>query len=190
MTHEENKMNQDTQDISEENSAEDIKEEDVDEESTDEQSSELAEVEELKTENSELSDRVLRLQAEIQNLQRRNTKNREELLRFRSQDLAKDVIPSIDNLERALQIEVEDEAGLNLKKGLEMVLNSLLQALANNHVEIIDPKGELFDPNYHEAYTQLPAQDGQTSGEVAKVFEKGYKLHDRVLRAAKVAVVQ
>lgn len=190
MTHEENKVNQDTQDISEEKTAEDYSEEVVDEKQPDEQSTELAEYEELKSENSELSDRILRLQAEIQNLQRRNTKNREELLRYRSQDLAKDVIPSIDNLERALQIEVEDEAGLNLKKGLEMVLNSLLQALANNHVEVIDPKGEPFDPNYHEAYTQLSAQEGQESGEVAEVFEKGYKLHDRVLRAAKVAVVQ
>jgi molecular chaperone GrpE len=95
----------------------------------------------------------------------------------------------LDNLERALAIEVEDEAGKNLKKGIEMVVESLNQALKAEGIEIIDPLGEPFDPNMHEAYTQVPADNDQESGTVAQVFEKGYKLHERVLRAAKVAVV-
>lgn len=159
-------------------------------ESEAQESADNSELDALKSENEALSDQVLRLQAEIQNLQRRNTRNREELLKFRSQDLAKSIIPSIDNLERALQIEVEDEAGIKFKEGVQMVLSGLVQGLSQNNVEVIDPKGEAFDPNFHEAYTQLPAQEGQSSGQVAEVFEKGYKLHDRVLRAAKVAVVQ
>lgn len=193
LSKEEMKSTQDTQNTSEESQVEEPidqsqeadTDQDLQEELTDD-----ARVEELQVENEELSDKVLRLQAEIQNLQRRNKLNREDLLRFRSQDLARDVIPAIDNLERALQIQVDDEAGENMKKGLQMVLQSLIQALNNNHVEVIDPVGETFDPNFHEAYTQLPAQEGQESGQVAEVFEKGYKLHDRVLRAAKVAVVQ
>lgn len=192
MSHDELNQDQDQQESSEDMTEQDSNQssnqtEDAQSEASTEVSEEVAE---LSEKNQELSDRVLRLQAEVQNLQRRNTKNREELQRFRSMDLAKDIIPSIDNLERAMQIEVDTEAGENLKKGLEMVLNSLLQGLEKNHVTVIDPKGENFDPNYHEAYTTLPAKEGQESGQVAEVFEKGYKLHDRVLRSAKVVVVQ
>lgn len=192
MSHDEINQDQDQQDLSEDMTEQDSNQssnhtEDIPIEDTLEVNKELAQ---LSEKNQELSDRVIRLQAEVQNLQRRNTKNREELQRFRSQDLAKDIIPSIDNLERAMQIDVDTEAGENLKKGLEMVLNSLLQGLEKNDVTVIDPKGEPFDPNYHEAYTTLPAQDGQESGQVLEVFEKGYKLHDRVLRSAKVAVVE
>jgi len=145
---------------------------------------------ELENENETLRDRLIREQAEMQNIQRRNKRDKEIAAKYRSQDLAKEVIPSIDNLERALSIEVEDEAGENLKKGVEMVLDGLNQALKNNGIEEIQAEGQMFDPNYHEAYTQLPAQEGQESGQVAQVFEKGYILHDRVLRASKVAVVQ
>lgn len=148
------------------------------------------ELEETKAELEEVQDRYLRLQAELQNIQRRNKREQEAATRYRSQDLAKQMLPAIDNLERALTIEVEDEAGKNLKKGIEMVLESFNQALKSEGIEVIDPIGEPFDPNMHEAYTQVPADDEKESGTVAQVFEKGYKLHDRVLRAAKVAVAQ
>lgn len=144
----------------------------------------------LKNEYDELDDRLVRVQAELQNIQRRNKRDREAASKYRSQDLAKEILPAIDNLERALSIEVDDEAGENLKKGIEMVLDNITQALNNHGIEEIQAEGQMFDPNYHEAYTQLPAQEGQESGQVAQVFEKGYILHDRVLRAAKVAVVQ
>lgn len=144
----------------------------------------------LKGEYDELDDRLVRVQAELQNIQRRNKRDREAASKYRSQDLAKEILPAIDNLERALSIEVEDEAGENLKKGIEMVLENITQALNNHGIEEIQAEGQMFDPNYHEAYTQLPAQEGQESGQVAQVFEKGYVLHDRILRASKVAVVQ
>lgn len=147
------------------------------------------ELEETKAKLEESEDRFLRLQAELQNIQKRNRRERETATRYRSQDLAKQLLPAIDNLERALQIEVEDEAGKNLKKGIEMVMESINQALKAEGIEEIDALGKPFDPNLHEAYTQVPADDNQESGTVAQVFEKGYKLHDRVLRAAKVAVV-
>lgn len=192
LSQEENQKAQDLSDETLENQAQESVDQELDQEESShlEQGADNSELDELQAQKDELSDQVLRLQAEIQNLQRRNKLNREDLLRFRSQDLAKDVIPAIDNLERALQIEVDDQAGENLKKGLQMVLDSLLSALSKNHVEVIDPLGEDFDPNFHEAYTQVPAQEGQDSNQVAQVFEKGYKLHDRVLRAAKVAVTQ
>lgn len=144
----------------------------------------------LKEEYDDLDDHLVRVQAELQNIQRRNKRDREAAAKYRSQDLAKEVLPAIDNLERALSIEVDDEAGENLKKGIQMVLDNITQALSNHGIEEIQAEDKMFDPNYHEAYTQLPAQEGQESGQVAQVFEKGYILHDRVLRASKVAVVQ
>lgn len=145
---------------------------------------------ELKQKLDEVEDQNLRLQAEIQNMRRRNQKERETASRYRSQDLAKEMLPVIDNLERAVDIEVTDEAGKNLKQGIEMVLESFYRALESVGVEELEAEGKPFDPNFHEAYAQVPAEEGQKSGVVAQVFEKGYKLHDRVLRAAKVTVTE
>lgn len=148
------------------------------------------EVTELKEKVDQLEDQNLRLQAEIQNMRRRNQNEREANAKYRSQDLAKAILPALDNLERALQTEVEDEAGKNLKQGVQMVLESFKAGLESVGVEEIEAEGQIFDPNFHEAYAQVPAEEGQESGVVAQVFEKGYKLHDRVLRAAKVTVTE
>ncbi|PRY84132.1 nucleotide exchange factor GrpE [Alkalibacterium olivapovliticus] len=160
--------------------------EDTDSSSSD--SSELSELEVKQKELDEMTDRYYRLQAELANMRKRNQRDREDLLRYKSQSLAKELLPAYDNIERALNIEVDTEAGNNLKKGIEMVFNSLLEAFKKEGIEIVDPLGEPFDPNFHEAYTQVPANEGQESNEVSQVFEKGFKLHDRVLRAAKVSV--
>lgn len=143
---------------------------------------------ELNQRIEELEDQNLRLQAELQNIIRRNKKDRDLSTRYRAQDLAKDILPVMDNLERAL--ENANDANENLKQGVQMVLDSFKRALESNGIEIIDAEGQPFDPNFHEAYAQVPAEDGQESGVVAQVYEKGYKLHDRVLRAAKVTVTQ
>lgn len=158
--------------------------------STEEEALERDEISVLKEENQELEDKYLRVNAELQNIVRRNKETREQLTRYRSQDLAKDILPVIDNLERALETEVSDEAGESLKQGVQMVLDSAKRALEANGVKVIDAEGQIFDPNFHEAYAQVPAEEGQESGVVAQVYEKGYILHDRVLRAAKVTVTQ
>ncbi|WP_368644815.1 nucleotide exchange factor GrpE [Alkalibacterium putridalgicola] len=150
--------------------------------------SEQSELDKVYKELDDVTDRYLRLQAELANIRKRQERERQDLRRFSSQSLAKELIPVLDNLERALTIEADTEAGENLKKGIEMVHSSFLQAFEKEGIEVIDPLGEPFDPNYHEAYTQVPANEGQESNEVAQVFEKGYKLHERVLRAAKVSV--
>lgn len=147
-----------------------------------------AESSELNKKIEELEDQNLRLQAELQNVIRRNKKDRELSTRYRAQDLAKDVLPVMDNLERAL--ENAEGASEGLKQGVQMVLDDFKRALDSNGIEVIDAEGQPFDPNFHEAYAQVPAEDGQESGIVAQVYEKGYKLYDRVLRAAKVTVTQ
>ena len=143
---------------------------------------------ELNQKIEELEDQNLRLQAELQNIIRRNKKDRELATRYRAQDLAKDILPVMDNLERAL--ENADDASESLKQGIQMVLDGFKRAFDANGIEVIDAEGQPFDPNFHEAYAQVPAEDGQDSNVVAQVYEKGYKLYDRVLRAAKVTVNQ
>ena len=90
---------------------------------------EATEIENLKAELSEMEDKFLRARAEIANMSNRNKNERELLVRYRSQDLGKKILPSIDNLERAMAIEVSDEQGESLKKGISMVLESITVAL-------------------------------------------------------------
>lgn len=181
-----------TQDKSDEPAQVEEAEAQVDEsaEETSEASSEQSELVQLQADYDELSDRFIRTQAEMQNLQRRHKRDKEATLKFRAQALAKDIIPAIDNLERALQTEVDTTSAENFKKGVQMVLDSLQAALKQNNIEQVEAIGKPFDPTVHEAVAQIPAFDGQESGEVIEVLEKGYTLHDRVLRAAKVVVAE
>lgn len=189
---EELKKEETTQDTSDEPVKAEEAEAQVDEsaEETSEASSEQSEFVQLQADYDELSDRFIRTQAEMQNLQRRHKRDKEATLKFRAQALAKDIIPAIDNLERALQTEVDTTSAENFKKGVQMVLDSLQAALKQNNIEQVEALGKPFDPAVHEAVAQIPAPDGQESGEVIEVLEKGYTLHDRVLRAAKVVVAE
>lgn len=147
------------------------------------------ELEKLKAELQKKEDDYLRLQAELANVQKRNRKERETEAKYRSQSLAKELIVVIDNLERALEIETTEE-NANLKKGIEMAYDSFIQALKNESIEVVNPLNEAFDPNYHQAVQTVPLEEGQEEGTVVTVHQKGYTLHERVLRPAMVAVAQ
>ena len=144
----------------------------------------------LEQENQELNDKVFRLSAEIANIQKRNAKERQDAAKYRSQALAQNLLSALDNLERALAVEVTEEQALNLKKGIEMVQESILYALKEEGVEEITALGEPFDPNKHHAVQTVPAEEGQDSDIVVQVFQKGYVLKDRVIRPAMVIVSQ
>lgn len=148
------------------------------------------ELTEAKAAFSDMEDRYLRIQAEMANMRKRNQKEREDAAKYRSQDIAKELLPVIDNLERAMAIEVSDEQGESLKKGLEMVMNTFRTALKSEGIEEINPVGESFDPNFHQAVQTVPAEDGQARDTVVNVLQKGYILKDRVLRPAMVIVSQ
>lgn len=176
--------------------SEDIKKEEVTEET---QASETEEKEQTEaapeetTEKTELEaalekaedfeNKFLRAHAEMQNIQRRANEERQQLQKYRSQDLAKAILPSLDNLERALAVEGLSD---DVKKGLEMVQESLNQALKEEGVEEVAV--ESFDHNLHMAVQTLPADDEHPADSIAEVFQKGYKLHDRLLRPAMVVV--
>lgn len=149
-----------------------------------------AALEKLQADFSEMEDKFLRAQAEIANMTRRNRQERELLQRYRSQDLAKGILGSLDNLERALATEVSDEQGESLKKGVAMVLEGLIHALGEEGVKEIPAMGEVFDPNLHQAVQTIPAGEDYKADTIVEVLQKGYELHDRVLRPAMVIVAQ
>lgn len=134
----------------------------------------------------DFEDKYLRMAAEMQNIQRRSNEERQTLQRYRSQDLAKKILPSIDNLDRALAIDEMDES---VRKGIEMVQESLSRALAEEGVEEISSEGT-FDPNFHMAVQTVPADDEHPAETIVQVLQKGYKLHERVLRPSMVVVAQ
>ena len=131
----------------------------------------------------DFENKYLRAHAEMQNIQRRANEERQSLQRYRSQDLAKKILPSLDNLERALQVEGLTE---DVKKGIEMVRDSLIQALKEEGVEEVAI--ESFDPNLHMAVQTVPADEDNPADTIAQVLQKGYKLHERLLRPAMVVV--
>ena len=155
-------------------------------EATEEVVEETPEKSELELANERAEDfenKYLRAHAEMQNIQRRANEERQSLQRYRSQDLAKKILPSLDNLERALQVEGLTE---DVKKGIEMVRESLIQALKEEGVEEVAV--ESFDPNLHMAVQTVPADDENPADTIAQVLQKGYKLHERLLRPAMVVV--
>lgn len=151
---------------------------------------EVDELAKVKAELEEMENKYLRVQAEMANIKKRNAKEREDAAKFRAQSLATELLPVIDNLERALTIEVTDEQGKSLKKGIEMVMETFNAALKKEGIEAIDPLNEPFDPNFHQAIQTVPVEEGQTSETVVQVFQKGYDLNGRVLRPAMVIVAQ
>lgn len=148
------------------------------------------EIKDLKQKNSDLEDNLLRTQAELQNMNKRHSKEVAGILKYDGQKLATEVLPVLDNLERALDVKADDDASKQLKKGIEMVHEHMVKALENNHVVAIDNAGEKFDPTLSQAVQTVPADDKHAKDTVVQVLQKGYKLEDRVLRPAMVVVAQ
>lgn len=149
-----------------------------------------AKVEELTAKNQKLEDSYLRSQAEIQNMQNRYTKERAQLIKYEAQNLAKDVLPAVDNLERALAVKADDEAAKQLQKGVQMTLDALVKALNDHGIEEIEATGVAFDPTLHQAVQTVAADDDHPVNHVVQVLQKGYKYKDRTLRPAMVVVAQ
>ena len=134
--------------------------------------------------------RYYRSEAEMANMTKRFKKEQEQLLRYEGQDLARDILPVVDNLTRALQTEVEDAGSKQLKQGIEIVARDLDKALQSNDVTKIASLGEEFDPTKHQAVKSVPVEEGQTPETIVQVLQEGYMLKDRVLRPAMVVVAQ
>ena len=148
------------------------------------------EIADLKDKNKKLENKFLRSEAENQNMQNRYAKERSQLIKYQSQDLAKDVLPAMDNLERALNAEVDDKDSKQLKKGVQMTLDSLVKAMKDHGIVEIKAEGVKFDPTLHQAVQTVPAKSDDQKDHVVKVLQKGYQYKDRTLRPAMVVVAQ
>lgn len=147
------------------------------------------EIQQLQLKANENEEKYLRLYAEFENYKRRIQKENETNKTYQSQRVLTDILPTIDNIERALQIEGDDESFKSLQKGVQMVHESLLRALKDNGLEEIESEGQAFDPNFHQAVFQDDNPDFK-SGDITQELQKGYKLKDRVLRPSMVKVNQ
>ena len=142
---------------------------------------------ELQAKLAEEENRHLRLRADYDNLNRRTKLDREAAEKYRAQKLLTDLLPVLDNFERALQVEVASEEAQTLYKGIEMVYRTLIEATEKEGLEVIPAVGEAFDPTIHQAVMQEQNSELE-AGAVIRELQKGYKLKDRVLRPAMVSV--
>jgi len=167
-----------------------IDEADQEKEDTAEEESSLNEKnEKLLKEKEELFEKFLRLQAEYDNYRKRTQREKSADLKYKSQALVTEILPVIDNFERALQTESDDEAVKPFVEGMEMIYRQLQSVLEKEGVEVIETIGESFDPNIHQAVMQVE-DDQYESNVVVEEVQKGYLLKDRVIRPAMVKVNQ
>ena len=136
---------------------------------------------------SELQDKILRMAAEFENYKKRMVREKETFLKFAEEKILKELLPTIDNLERALVHENGTDDISNLREGVKLTLKGLVSTVNKFGLEAIESVGRPFDPNLHEALA-MDASDELPAQSVLKEFEKGYQYKDRLLRAAKVVV--
>lgn len=147
----------------------------------------------LEAELAEHKDRLLRALAETENTRRRAQREREDAAKYAIAGFAKDLLSAADNLRRALdslpEAEVRDERTRSLLEGVAATERELLSVFERHGIRRIDPRGERFDHNFHQAVFEAERPD-QPSGTVAEVLQPGYVLHDRLLRPAMVGVAK
>lgn len=147
-------------------------------------------IQQLESELEEAKNRLLRAQADFENFRRRSKLEFEAAQKYRAQSLIEDLLPVLDNFERALAIgDDADEKLVSFIKGMEMVQRQLLDALHKEGLEIIEAKGQEFDPHVHQAVMQVEDSE-YDSNVVVEELQKGYMLKDRVIRPSMVKVNQ
>lgn len=154
----------------------------------------LTREEELEARVAELKDQLLRAIAEQENVRKRADRERDQIRKFGISNFAKDLLSAADNLRRALDAGPEnmdgvDDAVRNLIIGVEMTEKELLTAFEKNGIRKIDPMGEKFDYNFHQAMFEVE-DSGREAGTVVQVLQPGYAIEDRILRPAMVGVAK
>ena len=137
---------------------------------------------------ADLKDRLLRQMAEFDNYRKRTMKEKADIILNGSAGVVTDILPVIDDLERAIANSAKSEDYNALKEGVELIYNKLMHTLEQKGLQKISPKNEPFDTDFHEAIAMIPAPSEDLKGKVLDCAIDGYKLNDKVLRHAKVAV--
>ncbi len=135
----------------------------------------------------ELSERLVNMKAEFENFKKRIERDKEKMVQFSNENLISAILPVIDNFERALAHADATTDPKALIEGVRMILEQLGRTLSDNGVQGIDAEGHMFDPSYHEAVASVPTEDVDPNLIIAQ-YQKGYLLHGRLLRPAKVVV--
>lgn len=148
-----------------------------------------AELAAARAELEEQKDRLIRLQADFDNLRKRALKERQEAHQYGHENLVKDLLGTVDNLDRAIEHASQSDGGdfQSMLQGVELVRRELLGALAKHGVNEVQAEEVAFDPNVHEAMAQVE-NDSVPPGTVIEVLQKGYQLRDRLIRPARVVV--
>lgn len=162
-------------------------------EKTEEKTIEKIETPEEKIENlgyklAEMNDKYLRLSAEFDNYRRRTLKEKMELTKTASEKVLINILPVIDNLERALVSIQETDDIKALEEGVSLIYNNFKDFIKQQGVKEIESKEQIFDTDFHEAITKIPAPSDELKGKVVDVIEKGYTLNDKVIRFSKVVI--
>jgi molecular chaperone GrpE len=132
-------------------------------------------------------DLYIRSQAEIDNLKKRYQKERQDLVKFANESLIKQLLPVVDNLEKAITHSQDEDSIEAIREGIDLTLKGLTDILQKAGVKTVEAVGEQFDPNFHEAVSEM-ADDGVEPGTVIKDLQKGYILNQRLIRPSMVIV--
>ena len=150
---------------------------------------ELSVEEKLQIDVAEAKDKYLRLYSEFENFRRRNAKERLELVKTASADVITELLPVVDDFERAIKSFNENDAQESVMEGILLIQNKFLKVLEAKGLKAMDNEpGIEFDPEIHEAITKIPAPEEKLKGKVVDTVEKGYFLNDKVIRYAKVVI--
>lgn len=142
---------------------------------------------EAETELARHREAMLRMQAEMENLRKRMLREQEKARKFALERIMKDLLQVRDSLERGLEVTPDSMSVDSLREGQELTLKMLGKVMQDHHLEIIDPAGQPFNPEYHEAMTVLASEEVEENT-VIEVLQKGFRLHDRLIRPAMVVV--
>jgi len=145
-------------------------------------------IEDLTVELGEAKDKYLRLFAEFENFKKRNMRERLDLLKTAGQETINKILPVLDDFDRAKKSAEDESTEEQLSEGILMVYNKLYTVMGNMGVKPMETNGEAFDPELHEAITEIPAPSEDMKGKIIDTIEKGYHLNDKIIRFAKVVV--
>ena len=147
----------------------------------------IKKVEKVQEASDKNLDLYIRSQAEIDNLKKRYQKERQDLVKFANESLLKQLLPVVDNLEKAITHSQDEDSIEAIREGIDLTLKGLTDILQKAGVETVEAVGKQFDPNFHEAVSEM-ADDGVEPGTVIKDLQKGYILNQRLIRPSMVIV--
>ena len=148
----------------------------------------VSKAEEFEKKYNEVNDKYLRLTAEFDNFRKRSLKEKMELVKSAGEDILINILPVMDNFERAMQSMGDESKEDAVKEGIEIIYNNFKEFLLQRGIKEIEAVGNDFDTDLHEAITKIPAPEKDQKGKVIDVIEKGYELHGKVIRFAKVVI--